>query len=148
MLVRPESTPSPFLVVVTCMDARIDTLRALELDHGAAHILRNAGAVVTDDVLRSLVIAQRMIGIQSVAVMGHTDCALSKASAGDAYRALQVETAESPPFAFDVFSDVYEHIRGQTARIRACPWLPYLQDVRGYVLHIEDNRVSPVSAAS
>lgn len=142
------SIPRPSLVIVTCMDARVDPHRALGLDHGAAHVLRNAGAVVTEDVVRSLVLSQRLLGTRSVAVMAHTDCALSKLRERDFARGLQMDTGESPPFAFGSFADVDEHVRDQMMRVRACRWLPHVDDVRGYVLRVEDNHVRPVSAAT
>ena len=139
-----SAIPSRHLAIVTCMDARIDPQRAMGLELGAAHVLRNAGAVVSDDVLRSLVLSQRLLGTRSVAVMAHTDCGLRKVHDEDLASVLERETGQAPPFAFGAFFDLDEHVREQMERVRACPWLPHVDDVRGYVLDIAAGTVRPV----
>ena len=139
-----SAIPSRHLAIVTCMDARIDPQKVMGLELGAAHVLRNAGAVVSEDVLRSLVLSQRLLGTRSVAVMAHTDCGLRKVHDEDFARFLETETGQAPPFAFGAFFDVDEHVRQQIERVRACPWLPHVDDVRGYVLDIADGTVRPV----
>ena len=99
------------------MDARIDPQRARGLALGAAHVFRNAGAVVSDDVLRSLVLSQRLLGTHSVAVMAHTDCGLRKVHDEDLARLLEAETGQAPPFAFGAFFDLDEHVREQMERV-------------------------------
>ena len=136
--------PARHLAIVTCMDARIDPQHAFGLELGDAHVLRNAGAVVSDDVLRSLVLSQRLLGTTSVAVMAHTDCGLRKVHDDELAHQLEVETGQAPPFAFGAFFDLDEHVRAQVGRARACPWLPHVDAVRGYVLDVADGTVREV----
>jgi carbonic anhydrase len=126
------------------MDARINPQRALGFDFGDAHVLRNAGAVVTDDVLRSLVLSQRLLATTAVAVMAHTDCGLRDVHDDELARQLEAETGEAPPFAFGAFYDLDAHVRAQVAVVKACVWLPHVDDVRGYVLDIANGSVRPV----
>ena len=126
------------------MDARIDPQHALGFDFGDAHVLRNAGAVVTDDVLRSLVLSQRLLQTRSVAVMAHTECGLRAVHDDDLAAELTRETGQAPPFAFGAFFDLHEHVRSQVERVRTCPWLPHVDDVRGYVLDIANGAVETV----
>jgi carbonic anhydrase len=118
------------------MDARIDPQHVLGLELGDAHVLRNAGAVATDDVLRSLVLSQRLLETRSVAVMAHTQCGLRDLHDEALARQLEAETGQRPPFALASFHDVDEHVRTQVELIRACPWLPHVDDIRGYVLDV------------
>jgi len=127
------------------MDARIDPQRVLGYDLGDAHVLRNAGAVVTDDVLRSLVLSQRLLGTRTVVVMAHTACGLREVHDENLSRELTSLTGVAPPFAFGAFSDLDAHVREQVARVRACPWLPYPDDVRGCVLDVDDGTVRSVA---
>jgi carbonic anhydrase len=126
------------------MDARIDPLRALEIELGSAHVMRNGGALVSDDVLRSLILSQREFGTRSVAIIGHTDCGLAKVRDADVKRALEVETGQAPPFEFGSFVDLDDHVRAQVKRVVECPWLPHVDDVRGYVLDVGDGSLRPV----
>lgn len=127
------------------MDARIDPQRVLGYDFGDAHVLRNAGAVVTDDVLRSVVLSQRLLGTRTVVVMAHTGCGLREVHDENLSRELTELTGVAPPFAFGAFSDLDTHVREQVARIRACPWLPYPDDVRGCVLDVDAGTVRSVA---
>jgi len=126
------------------MDARIDPQRALGLEQGDAHVLRNAGAAVTDDVLRSLVLSQRLMATTTVVIMAHTDCGLRKVHDDALAAELEAETGAAPPFAFGSFFDLDEHVRLQVERVRACPWLPARDDVRGCVLDIASGSVRAV----
>jgi carbonic anhydrase len=126
------------------MDARIDPHRALGLELGDAHVLRNAGAIVSDDMLRSLVLSQRLLETRSVAVMAHTECGLRDIHDDELVRQLTEETGTAPPFAFGAFYDLDEHVHGEVQRVRECPWLPYVNDVRGYVLDVSDGSVRTV----
>ena len=126
------------------MDARIDPQHALGFELGDAHVLRNAGAVVSDDILRSLVLSQRLLETRTVVVMAHTDCGLRKVHDDDLARQLTEETGQAPPFAFGAFFDFDEHVRTQVERVRACPWLPHVDDVRGCVLDVADGTVRTV----
>jgi carbonic anhydrase len=136
--------PRRHLAILTCMDARIDPQRALGLEFGDAHVLRNAGAVVTDDVLRSLVLSQRLLDTRSVAVMAHTECGLREVREEELARDLAWETGQPPPFAFGAFYDVDEHVRRQVELVRGCPWLPHVTDVRGYVLDLSNGSLRTV----
>lgn len=127
------------------MDARIDPQRVLGFELGDAHVLRNAGAVVTDDVLRSIVLSQKLLGTRSVIVMAHTDCGLRKFTDDELTRELTELTGVAPPFAFGAFSDIDAHVREQVSRVSDCPWLPYPGDVRGCVLDVEDGTVRSVA---
>jgi carbonic anhydrase len=127
------------------MDARIDPQRALGLELGDAHVLRNAGAVVTDDMLRSLVLSQRLLETRAVAVMAHTECGLRDVDDDELASRLAWETGQAPPFAFGAFHDLDEHVHRQMARVRSCPWLPHVDDIRGYVLDVTTGEVRTVS---
>lgn len=126
------------------MDSRVDPLAAFGLEHGDAHILRNAGAVVGDDVLRSLVLSQRLLDTLSVRVVAHTDCGLRKIHDDSLAAALEAETGQAPPFAFGAFHDEEAHVREQVERVRSCPWLPRVGDVHGYVYDVADGSVREV----
>lgn len=126
------------------MDARIDALRMLDFEAGDAHVLRNAGAVVSDDVLRSLVLSQRLFGTKTVYVVAHTDCGLRKIHDDELARSLEAETGAVPPFAFGAFQDPESHVRASVQRVRECPWLPNRDDVRGCVLDLETGIVHSV----
>jgi carbonic anhydrase len=126
------------------MDARIDPQRALGFEMGDAHVLRNGGAVVTDDVLRSLVLSQRLLHTRSVVVMAHTDCGLRKIHDDALAAELEAETGAAPPFAFGAFHDTDAHVREQVERVRTCTWLPHTDDVRGYVLDVTDGSIRTV----
>ena len=126
------------------MDSRIDPLAGFGLEHGDAHILRNGGAAATDDVLRSLVLSQRLLGTTAVWVMAHTDCGLRKVRDDELVRQLEAETGEAPPFAFETFFNEEEHVRVQVAKVQACKWLPRVDDVHGFVYNVADGTVSQV----
>jgi carbonic anhydrase len=136
--------PRRHLTIVTCMDARIDPQHALGYEQGDAHVLRNAGAVITDDVLRSLVLSQRLLQTTAVAVMAHTECGLRDIHDDELARQLTEETGVPPPFAFGAFFDLDVHVRAQVEKVKECPWLPHVDDVRGYVLDITDGGVREV----
>lgn len=139
-----SAAPARQLAIVTCMDARIDPPAAMGLLLGDAHVIRNAGAVVSDDVLRSLVLSQRLLGTQAVAVIAHTQCALGSLDDGELRSALEAETGQAPSFAFGAFSELEDHVRDQVERVRSCPWLPHRGEVRGYVLDISDGSLRAV----
>jgi carbonic anhydrase len=126
------------------MDSRVDPLAAFGLEHGDAHLLRNAGAVVSDDVLRSLVLSQRLLETTAVWVVAHTDCGLRRIHDDELAQQLAWETGQAPPFAFGAFFDEEEHVRQQAARVRECPWLPHVADVHAFVYDIADGSVREV----
>ena len=124
------------LAVVTCMDARLDVFAALGLPQGAAHVLRNAGGVVTDDVIRSLAISQRRLGTEEVLLIHHTDCGMQLIT-DDGFRAeLQQATGMAPSFAIESFRDIDADIRQSMARVRNSPFLLHNDRVRGLVYDV------------
>jgi len=143
-MVGDSAIPSGNLAVITCMDARIDPLRALGLEPGAAHVLRNAGAVVTDDMLRSLLLSQRLLQTRSVTVMAHTRCGLLGLRDADLAASLQLETGQAPPFALGGFADLEQHVRDQVERVRSCSWLQHVDKVRGCIFDVTDGSVREV----
>ena len=129
--------PSLKLAVVTCMDSRLDVFNALGLHDGEAHILRNAGGVITDDVIRSLSISQRRLGTERVMLIHHTDCGMLQVS-DDSFRAeLQEETGVAPSFAIESFSDIDADVRQSVLRVRRSPFLLHRDRVRGFVYDVE-----------
>jgi len=126
------------------MDARVDPVAALGLAAGDAHVLRNAGAFVSEDVLRSLILSQRLLGTTSVVVMAHTECGLLGLDGAALSRSLAAETGAAPKFALGSFTDVHHHVRAQVAEVRACPWLLHTDDVRGHVFDVASGRVEAV----
>ena len=138
----PQGATPKHLAIVTCMDARVDVLGAFGLAVSDVHLLRNAGAVITDDVLRSLVLSERILDTRSVRVVGHTDCALRNYSDAELADLLVRETGTAPTFEFGTFHDLDEHVRTSVERIRICPWLPYVDDVTGWVYDVADHTIS------
>jgi carbonic anhydrase len=128
--------PTLRLAIVACMDSRIDVFAALGLPQGAAHILRNAGGVVTDDVIRSLAISQRRLGTEEVMLIHHTDCGMQLIS-DDGFRAeLQQSTGMAPSFAIESFRDADADVRQSIARVRNSPFLLHRDRVRGFVYDV------------
>jgi carbonic anhydrase len=132
------------LVVVSCMDARIDVHQVLGLAPGEAHVLRNAGGVVTDDTIRSLAISQRMLGTEEVLLMHHTRCGMQSFS-DDEFRAeLERETGQAPEWAPGAFPDAEESVRESIARVKASPFIPHTDAVRGFVYDVETGRLREI----
>jgi carbonic anhydrase len=136
--------PRRHLTVVTCMDCRLDPLAALGLELGEAHVLRNAGGVVTDDVLRSLAISQRKLGTREVMLIHHTGCGMQTLTEDGFRRELQEATGMAPSFAIESFDDVEEDVRQSIRRVRGCPFLLHRDAVRGFVYDIETHRLREV----
>jgi carbonic anhydrase len=138
--------PSRRLAIVTCMDSRLDVFAALGLDDGEAHVLRNAGGVITDDVIRSLAVSQRRLGTREVMLIHHTDCGMQKIT-DDGFRAeLQEETGVSPAFAIESFGDVEADVRQSILRVRRSPFLPHRDQVRGFVYDVDTHQLREVQA--
>lgn len=133
------------VALVTCMDARIDPARMFGLVPGEAHVLRNAGGVVTDDVLRSLLLSQRFLGSRAVILVHHTKCGVLNLSDDQVKAELAAEVGMRPPFSLEGFTDVDADVRQSMARIRTCPWLPHRDNVRGFVLDVDDGQLREVS---
>lgn len=142
-----ELSPRPRLrtAVVLCMDARIDPVEVLQLRPGDAHVLRNAGGLVTDDVLRSLVLSQRMLGTTDVAVIQHTQCGLHGLRDADLLGRITAETREAPPFTFGGFDDVEESVRRSLDKVRTCLWLPSRHQISGYVYDVDTGDLTEVT---
>jgi carbonic anhydrase len=138
--------PSRELAIVTCMDSRLDVFAALGLGNGEAHVLRNAGGVITDDVIRSLAISQRLLGTREVMLVHHSDCGMQKIS-DDGFRAeLQEETGVAPSFAIESFKDLDADVRQSILRVRRSAFLPHRDAVRGFVYDVDDHRLREVAA--
>lgn len=136
--------PKRRLAIVTCMDSRLDVFAALGLAHGEAHVLRNAGGVVTDDVIRSLAVSQRRLGTREVMLIHHTDCGM-QALSDDGFRAeLQEATGVSPAFAIESFADVDADVRQSVLRVRRSAFLPHRDLVRGFVYDVDTHRLREV----
>jgi carbonic anhydrase len=136
--------PSRHLAIVTCMDSRLDVFAALGLGDGEAHILRNAGGVITDDVIRSLAISQRKLGTRDVMLIHHTDCGMQKIT-DDGFRAeLQEATGVAPAFAVESFKDVDADVRQSILRVRRSRFLQHRDSVRGFVYDVDTGALREV----
>lgn len=136
--------PAKHITVVTCMDSRIDNFRIFGLHSGDAHILRNAGGLVTDDMLRSLVLSQRLLQTREVILMHHTNCGLDGVDEPALREAIAAETGEAPPYAFGAFTNIDEAVRLAITRVREHPFLPHRDHVRGFVYEVETGHLREV----
>jgi carbonic anhydrase len=136
--------PAKQIAVVACMDARLETGALLGLEEGDAHVIRNAGGVVTDDVIRSLVISQRLLGTREVMLIHHTDCGMLTFTDAELKATIQRETGIRPPFAMDAFSDIEDDVRQSIARIHASPFVVHKDRIRGFVYEVETGRLREV----
>ena len=140
--------PRRRLVIVTCMDSRLDVFKALGLREGEAHILRNAGGVITDDMIRSLAVSQRRLGTREVMVVHHTDCGMQKLT-DDGFRAeLQDATGLAPAFAIESFTDLDADVRQSLLRVRRSPFLLHRDHVRGFVYDVDTHVLREVAAGA
>jgi carbonic anhydrase len=137
--------PAKKLAVVACMDARLNPYGILGLHEGDAHIIRNAGGVVTDDEIRSLAISQRLLGTEEIILIHHTDCGMLTFTDDDFKRQIQQETGVKPEWAAESFADLDEDVRQSIARIKASPFIPHKDAVRGFVYEVETGRLREVS---
>jgi carbonic anhydrase len=137
--------PSRRLAIVSCMDSRLNVFAALGLRDGEAHVLRNAGGVITDDVIRSLAVSQRRLGTREVMLIHHTDCGM-QALTDDGFRAeLQEATGVAPAFAIESFSDLDADVRQSVRRVRGSPFLPHRERVRGFVYDVDTHELREVA---
>lgn len=141
-------SPARKLAIVACMDARLTVERALGLGTGDAHIIRNAGGIVTDDVLRSLVISHHLLGTREVAVINHTDCGMASFSDLELEARLERETGHAAiaPARFYAFTDLEANVRTQMRKIRSHPWVPAHVGVRGFIYDVRSGRLKEVTA--
>jgi carbonic anhydrase len=137
--------PATKVVVIACMDARLDPQALLGLEEGDAHVIRNAGGVVTDDAIRSLAIPQRLLGTEEVVLIHHTDCGMLTFSDDDFRRQVQDDTGVKPPWAPEAFPDLDEDVKQSIARIKASPFVPRKDRVRGFVYDVHDASLREVS---
>jgi carbonic anhydrase len=139
--------PRRKLAIVTCMDSRLDVFAALGLKDGEAHILRNAGGVITDDVIRSLAVSQRRLGTREVILIHHTDCGMLTLT-DDGFRAeLQEATGVAPAFAIESFSDLDADVRQSILRVRRSAFVPHRDVVRGFVYDVDSHRLREVEVS-
>jgi carbonic anhydrase len=137
--------PAKRIAVVTCMDCRLDVLGALGLKQGDAHVLRNAGGVVTDDVIRSLAISQRRLGTRQVLLVHHTDCGMEKLDDAGFRQELWQDAKVSPPFAIETFSDVDADVEQSIRRVLDSPFLKHKDAVRGFVYDVDSHRLREIA---
>ncbi|HVU61041.1 MAG TPA: carbonic anhydrase [Mycobacteriales bacterium] len=136
--------PARHLTVVTCMDSRMDVHAMLGLELGEAHVIRNAGGIVTDDVVRSLAISQRRLRTEAVVVIHHTDCGLLNLDE-DAFAAeLAADAGSAPSWRSGTFCDVYEDVRKCVAQLQASPYLKTTSDIRGFVFDVDSGLLQEV----
>src|SRR2546423_2396281 len=129
--------PAKKVAVIACMDARLNVHALLGLSVGDAHIIRNAGGVVTDDAIRSLAISQRLLGTEEIVLIHHTDCGMLTFTDDDFRSAVEKDTGIRPEWAAETFSDLDADVRQSIARIKASPFIPRTDSVRGFVYEVE-----------
>src|SRR5262245_50703602 len=137
--------PAKQVAVVACMDARLNVYGILGLAEGEAHVIRNAGGVVTDDEIRSLAISQRLLGTNEIILIHHTDCGMLTFTDDDFKRSIQDETGIKPEWAAEAFPDLDEDVRQSVARIKASPFIPHRDAVRGFVFDVATGLLKEVS---
>ena len=141
-----HAPPAKNLAVVSCMDARLETHKLLGLKEGDAHVMRNAGGVVSDDVIRSLVISQRLLGTREIMLIHHADCGMLGFRDDDVKDAIQEETGLRPAFSFEAFRDLEQDVRQSIARIQANPFIPHKDRVRGFIDDCATGQLNEVDA--
>jgi carbonic anhydrase len=137
--------PALKLAAVVCMDARLETGVLLRLVEGDAHVIRNAGGVVTDDVIRSLTISQRLLGTREIMLIHHTDCGMLTFTDDDLKQQILEDTGMKPPFALESFSDLEADVRQSLARVKASPFIPHKDEVRGFVYDVASGHLREVT---
>jgi len=136
--------PGKQIAVVTCMDARLSPYVMLGLQEGDAHVIRNAGGVITDDEIRSLVISQRLLGTHEIMLLQHTDCGMLTFTDDELKQQIHEEVGMKPHFSMESFSDLDENVRQSIARIKSSPFIPNKESVRGFVYEVETGRLREV----
>jgi carbonic anhydrase len=137
--------PGRKLAVVACMDARLNPYGVLGLEEGQAHVIRNAGGVVTDDVIRSLAISQRLLGTEEIILIHHTDCGMLTFTDDEFKRSIQDDVGIKPAWSAEAFPDLDEDVRQSIARIDASPYIPKKDSVRGFVYDVHTGKLNEVS---
>jgi len=137
--------PAKGVAVIACMDARLNVYGILGLNEGEAHVIRNAGGVVTDDEIRSLAISQRLLGTREIILIHHTDCGMLTFTDDAFKRAIQDDTGIKPAWSAEAFADLDEDVRQSIARIAASPFVPHKDAIRGFVFDVETGKLNEVS---
>ena len=136
--------PARGVAVVACMDARINVYAVLGLSEGDAHVIRNAGGVVTDDEIRSLAISQRLLGTREIILIHHTDCGMLTFTDDSFKRTIQDDTGIKPAWSAEAFGDLDEDVRQSVARIAASPFIPHTDAIRGFVFDVATGKLNEV----
>ncbi len=136
--------PSKHVAVLACMDARLNVYGVLGLAEGESHVIRNAGGVVTEDEIRSLAISQRLLGTKEIILIHHTDCGMLTFTDDDFKKSIQDEIGIKPPWAAEAFSDLAEDVRQSIARIKASPYVPIKDSIRGFVFDVATGKLNEV----
>jgi carbonic anhydrase len=137
--------PARGVAVVACMDARLDVHKILGLEEGDAHVIRNAGGVITDDEVRSLTISQRLLGTREIVLIHHTDCGMLTFSDDELKTQIHEEIGMKPHFSMESFSDLEEDVRQSIARIQHSPFIQHKESVRGFIYEVETGRLREVN---
>jgi|SRR5581483_7430689 len=137
--------PARRVAIVACMDARLNPYGLLGLHEGDAHVIRNAGGVITDDEIRSLAISQRLLGTKEIMLIHHTDCGMLTFTDDELRRRIEEETGIKPEWAAEAFDDLEQDVRQSIARIKASPFIPHKEQVRGFVYEVETGRLREVT---
>ena len=137
--------PARKLAVLACMDARLDPAKVLGLNEGDAHVIRNAGGVVSDDALRSLAISQNLLGTEEIILIHHTDCGMLTFTDDEFAQKLEAETGSRPEWHAHAFDDLDQNVRDSIDRIRQSPFVPRTDNVRGFVYEVETGRLREVT---
>ncbi len=143
-----SAPPARHVAVVACMDARLDVYRLLGLTEGDAHVIRNAGGVVSDDAIRSLTISQLLLGTREVVIVQHTDCGMMSFRDDDIKDRIEADTGLRPSFALEAFSDLEQNLGQSIARIQASPFIPFKDQVRGFAYDVATGRLNEVAPPS
>lgn len=138
--------PAKHIAVLACMDARLNVYGALGLNEGEAHVIRNAGGVVTEDEIRSLAISQRLLGTKEIVLIHHTDCGMVTFTDADFKASIEAETGIRPAWAAEAFTDAAEDVKQSIHRILASPFIPHKDSVRGFVFDVATGKLNEVAA--
>src|SRR6204780_5388554 len=136
--------PARKVAVLACMDARLDPAKALGLQEGDAHVIRNAGGVASEDAIRSLVISQRLLGTEEIILVHHTDCGMETFTDADVKDQILADTGLRPSFALEAFPKVDDDVKPTAARIKANPFIPH-KDIRGFVYEVETGKLREIA---
>ncbi len=140
-----SAAPSRHVAVVACMDARLNIPATLGIRDGEAHVLRNAGGTVTDDVVRSLVISQRVLGTREIMLVHHTQCGMMTTTEDRFKSEVEADTGIRPPWAVETFSDAAQDVRQSIGRLKSSPFLPHKDAIRGFVFDVATGKLNEVA---